>query len=49
MRLHGETQLTVETVAPAFIILGLLTMISMAWFFRLAPDAGDEMNSRGAR
>jgi EmrB/QacA subfamily drug resistance transporter len=49
MRLHGETQLTVETVAPAFIILGLLTMISMAWFVRLAPDAGDEMNSRGAR
>jgi EmrB/QacA subfamily drug resistance transporter len=47
MRLHGETQLTVETVGPAFIILGLVTMISMAWFIRLAPDAGDEMNSRG--
>jgi len=42
----GATRLTVETVAPAFVIVGLVTMISMFWFARLPTDAGDEMNGR---
>lgn len=46
MVLHGETRLTVEVVSPAFIIAGLITMISMFWFVRLPADAGDEMNGR---
>lgn len=46
MVLQGETRLTVEVVAPAFVIAGLVTMISMFWFARLPPDAGDEMNGR---
>jgi hypothetical protein len=33
-------------VAPAFVIVGLVTMISMFWFARLPTDAGDEMNGR---
>ena len=46
MQLHGTTKLTAEVVTPAFIIAGLFTMISMLWFVRLPPDAGDEMNGR---
>jgi EmrB/QacA subfamily drug resistance transporter len=48
MTLQGETKLTVAVVAPAFIIAGAFTMISMLWFLRLPPDAGDEMNGRKA-
>jgi len=48
MTLQGETRLTVEVVAPAFIVAGLFTMISMLWFARLPADAGDEMNGRKA-
>jgi EmrB/QacA subfamily drug resistance transporter len=48
MVMRGESRLTVETVAPAFIIVGLMTMISMLWFARLPADAGDEMNGRAA-
>lgn len=46
MVVQGETRLTVEVVSPAFIIAGLVTMISMFWFARLPADAGDEMNGR---
>lgn len=46
MHLRGETRLTVEVVSPAFIVAGLVTMISMFWFARLPADAGDEMNRR---
>lgn len=46
MTLQGATKLTVEVVSPAFIVVGLVTMISMFWFVRLPADAGDEMNSR---
>ncbi len=46
MQWQGETKLTVAVVSPAFIVIGLVTMISMAWFLRLPADAGDEMNSR---
>lgn len=46
MVLQGAKTLTVAVVSPAFIIVGLVTMISMFWFVRLPRDAGDEMNSR---
>ncbi|MDZ4370630.1 MAG: MFS transporter [Phenylobacterium sp.] len=46
MRLQGETSLTAEVVAPAYVIAGLFTMVSMLWFVRLPKDAGDEMNGR---
>jgi hypothetical protein len=43
---RGETHLTGETVAPAFAIIGALTLISIFWFVRLPANAGDEMNNR---
>jgi len=46
MSLRGEERLTVGTVAPGFLIMGALTLVSMIWFARLPPDAGDEMNGR---
>jgi len=46
MTMHGASRLTVEIVSPAFIVTGLVTMISMFWFARLPADAGDEMNGR---
>lgn len=46
MVLQGAKTLTVAVVSPAFIIVGLVTMISMFWFVRLPRDAGDDMNSR---
>lgn len=46
MVLQGAQTLTVAVVSPAFIIVGLVTMISMFWFVRLPRDAGDDMNSR---
>jgi len=48
MTLHGATKLTVAVVSPAFIVVGLVTTISMFWFARLPADAGDEMNGRKA-
>lgn len=46
MKLRGETHLTVEVVSPAFIVIGVVTLISILWFVRLPADAGDEMNGR---
>jgi EmrB/QacA subfamily drug resistance transporter len=46
MTLRGATRLTFEVVSPAFVIVGLVTMISIFWFARLPADAGDEMNGR---
>lgn len=46
MVLQGAKTLTVAVVSPAFVVVGLVTMISMFWFVRLPRDAGDEMNSR---
>ncbi|WP_296595942.1 MFS transporter [Phenylobacterium sp.] len=43
---RGADRLTAEVVSPAFVIIGLVTMISMIWFARLPADAGDEMNGR---
>lgn len=49
MQLRGETHLTAQAVSPAFLIIGLITLVSMAWFVRLPADAGDEMNRRVRR
>ena len=48
MKARGETHLTAPSVAPAFAIFGVATLVSLWWFVRLPPDAGDEMNNRGA-
>ncbi|WP_293904518.1 MFS transporter [Phenylobacterium sp.] len=46
MRWRGETHLTAGSVAPAFAVIGGLTLVSLFWFARLPKDAGDEMNGR---
>ena len=43
---RGETHLTGATVAPAFAIIGVVTLVSLYWFIRLPANAGDEMNNR---
>jgi hypothetical protein len=41
-----EPQLTWQAVAPSFAIIGALTMISIYWFARLPPAAGEALNGR---
>ncbi|HEX2801509.1 MAG TPA: MFS transporter, partial [Phenylobacterium sp.] len=49
MTLHGRTRLVADDVTPAFVIIGLLSLVSMAWFLPLPRNAGDEMSGRVAR
>lgn len=46
MTLNGDTQLNAEAISPAFVVVGLVTLISLAFFIPLPRDAGDEMNGR---
>jgi EmrB/QacA subfamily drug resistance transporter len=46
IRLQGDTQLDAHTVQPVFIAIGLVSFVSLAYYLRLAPDAGDHMNGR---
>jgi len=46
MQAHGVKTLTVEVVAPIFLVIGAVTFISLAFYRRLPADAGDEMNGR---
>jgi hypothetical protein len=34
-------------VIPGFIVVGLLSLVSLAWFARLPQNAGHELHSRG--
>jgi Major Facilitator Superfamily len=43
---RGDTHLTGASVAPAFAIIGAVTLVSLYWFYRLPANAGDEMNNR---
>jgi EmrB/QacA subfamily drug resistance transporter len=45
---RGESELTWQTVSPAFVAVGLVSLISLAWFVRLPRNAGDEMSGRAA-
>ncbi|MDO8910986.1 MAG: MFS transporter [Phenylobacterium sp.] len=45
---QGETQMTAATIAPAFVIIGAITFISILFFIPLPKDAGDEMNGRSS-
>jgi EmrB/QacA subfamily drug resistance transporter len=48
MQARGLTTLTVEVVAPIFLVIGAVTFVSLAFYLRLPKDAGDEMNGRSA-
>jgi EmrB/QacA subfamily drug resistance transporter len=45
-RTVGDGRITVASVAPAFFILGAVSMVSLLFFLRLPRDAGDDMNGR---
>jgi hypothetical protein len=38
--------LTVDVIAPIFLVIGAVTFIGLAFYLRLPRDAGDEMNGR---
>jgi EmrB/QacA subfamily drug resistance transporter len=44
---RGEDHLTWQAVSPSFLVVGALSLVSLAWFVRLPHDAGDEVNGRG--
>jgi EmrB/QacA subfamily drug resistance transporter len=43
-----EEQLTWQTVTPAFLVVGAVSLVSLAWFARLRADAGAALNGRAA-
>jgi len=44
---RGEDHLTWQAVSPAFVMVGLISLISLAWYVRLPADAGAALNGRG--
>jgi EmrB/QacA subfamily drug resistance transporter len=46
MAWRGETQLNTASVAPAFAIIGAVTLLSLAWLIRLPAAAGSEMTRK---
>lgn len=48
-RWSGVQITTIETIAPAFVIVALLSLFSILWFVRLPVDAGAAMIVRKAK
>lgn len=46
-QMAGQSEMTAETISPAFLVIGALTFVSLIFYARLPKDAGDEMNRRG--
>jgi len=42
----GQTEMSAQTISPAFLVIGALTFVSLIFYARLPRNAGDEMNSR---
>jgi hypothetical protein len=42
----GELQLSAETIAVVFVIMGLATGLSIFWFVRLPANAGESINGK---
>jgi MFS family permease len=43
---RGEDHLTWQAVIPGFVAVGLLSLVSLAWFVRLPANAGHELHRR---
>lgn len=43
---RGEDHLTWQAVIPGFVAVGLISLVSLAWFVRLPKDAGHELHRR---
>mgnify|MGYP003610488244 CR=1 FL=1 len=48
MLARGDTQLSAASIGPVFVVIGMITFLSLFFFVRLPKDAGDEMNGRKA-
>jgi EmrB/QacA subfamily drug resistance transporter len=46
MTWSGQDHMTPDTIAPAFMVFGVLSLVSLAFFIPLPRSAGDEMNGR---
>lgn len=42
----GTPQLTIEAIAPGFIVIAAISLLSLFWFLRLPADAGDTLVRR---
>lgn len=43
---RGEDQLTAAAVSPAFVVVGVVSLLSLAFFIPLPRNAGDALNGR---
>ncbi|MEO6341392.1 MAG: DHA2 family efflux MFS transporter permease subunit [Caulobacteraceae bacterium] len=46
LRYHHTTELTAETIAPAFAVVGALSLLALLFFSRLPANAGAEVSGR---
>ena len=46
---RGEDHLTAGAVSPAFVVVGVVSLISLVFFIPLPRNAGDALNGRGQR
>ena len=46
MAWRGSTRITSEDIAPAFIFVAVLTMVSLLFFIPVAKNAGTELSGR---
>ncbi len=46
MVMQGQTHMTPASITPAFIVIGAITFLSLAFYIRLPKTAGDDMNGR---
>lgn len=49
MVVRGDERLTAGAVSPAFVVVGLVTLVSLAFFIPLPRDAGAALNGRARR
>jgi hypothetical protein len=47
--LHGQTQLTANVFAPAFLVVALISAASSYFFWQMPVNAGDEISGRKVR
>ncbi len=46
MKVNGDSRLLARDVSPAFIVIGVLILISFIWYLPLPRSVGDEMSGR---
>jgi EmrB/QacA subfamily drug resistance transporter len=46
LRISGAAELTAASVGPAFVVIGVMSLLSLVFFLRLPPDAAAEVSGR---